>query len=286
MTQATPFDRLVRFENEAGIVLYGEVTADTPTINDLIGSKVDIYEGNGPWSADFKRTSNQDTIAKVLSPIPHAPIFHGIGLNYRRHAEEAGHPIPAYPVVFQKPSPALAGPYEDIPIDKEAKFLDYECELSVIIGKDCKNLSDSDDPFDYVLGYTVGNDVSARFWQAPAQSGGQHAYAKSFDKFAPSGPVLVSTSVIHDPAKLTLKTWVNGEERQSSGIDDLIFDVPALIRFLSKGRTLEKGTVIMTGTPSGVAAFMKPPAWLADGDVVEMEIAGIGRIKNNMVFMQ
>jgi 2-keto-4-pentenoate hydratase/2-oxohepta-3-ene-1,7-dioic acid hydratase in catechol pathway len=204
---------------------------------------------------------------------------------------------------------ALAGPYEDIPIDKDAKFLDYEvstviysdqrelaqlyvlihlfqCELSVIIGKDCKNLSDSDDPFDYVLGYTVGNDVSARFWQAPAQSGGQHAYAKSFDKFAPLGPVLVSTSVIPDPAKLTLKTWVNGEERQSSGIDDLIFDVPALIRFLSKGRTLEKGTVIMTGTPSGVAAFMKPPVWLADGDVVEMEIAGIGRIKNNMVFMQ
>jgi 2-keto-4-pentenoate hydratase/2-oxohepta-3-ene-1,7-dioic acid hydratase in catechol pathway len=161
----------------------------------------------------------------------------------------------------------------------------FKGELCVIIGKTCKNLSPTSDPLEYVLGYTVGNDVSSRFWQLDRErSGGQHGYAKSFDKFAPIGPVLCSTSQIPDPSKLSLKTTVNGVQKQSTGLDDLIFDVSAIIRHLSRGMTLREGSVIMTGTPSGVAAFENPPGWLKDGDVVQVEVPGIGKIENKMVF--
>jgi 2-keto-4-pentenoate hydratase/2-oxohepta-3-ene-1,7-dioic acid hydratase in catechol pathway len=154
----------------------------------------------------------------------------------------------------------------------------------VIIGKDCKNLGENEDPTPYILGYAVGNDVSSRYWQNPERSGGQHGYAKSFDKFAPIGPVLASTSAIPDPTALTIETTVNGELRQHSGTDQLIHDIPAIIRHLSRAVTLRPGTVIMTGTPSGVAAFFKPPRWLQDVDIVEIEISGIGTIRNKMVF--
>jgi 2-keto-4-pentenoate hydratase/2-oxohepta-3-ene-1,7-dioic acid hydratase in catechol pathway len=153
-----------------------------------------------------------------------------------------------------------------------------------VIGKDCKNVSESEDAMQYVLGFTAGNDVSSRYWQMPERSGNQHGSAKSFDKFAPIGPLIASSKVIPDPHKLSIKSIVNGEVRQSSRTDDLIYDIPAIIRHISRGATLRKGTVVMTGTPSGVAAFMKPPQWLKDGDVVEVEIEKIGRIKNKMVF--
>jgi 2-keto-4-pentenoate hydratase/2-oxohepta-3-ene-1,7-dioic acid hydratase in catechol pathway len=127
------------------------------------------------------------------------------------------------------------------------------------MGKDCKNIPESQDPLGYVLGYTIGNDVSSRWWQQPSQRGNQHGYAKSFDKFALIGPILCSTAQIPDPSKLKMVTKVNGVERQATGMDDLIFDVAMIIKHLSRGGTLQKGTVIMTGTPSGVGAFMKPP---------------------------
>lgn len=153
-----------------------------------------------------------------------------------------------------------------------------------MIGKDCRNLSQDDDPQDYVLGYTVGNDISSRYWQQPERSGYQHGYAKSFDKFAPLGPVICSRNLISDPSTLSLKTSVNGSLRQEGKTNDLIFDVSSLIRFFSRGMTLRKGTVIMTGTPAGVGVARSPQALLMDGDVVEVEISGIGRIENRMVF--
>jgi 2-keto-4-pentenoate hydratase/2-oxohepta-3-ene-1,7-dioic acid hydratase in catechol pathway len=187
-------------------------------------------------------------------------------------------------VVFTKPADALAGPYEDVPIHSDAQSqLDYEGELSVIISKDAKNVSESE-ALDYVLGYTVGNDISARNFQAPATvSGGQFGYAKSFDKFAPIGPaVLIAEGV--DPQKLKYTTKVNGEVRQKTGTDDMIWSVRQIIAHLSRGTTLRKGTVIMTGTPSGVGLFMKPKGFLKDGDVVEIEVEGIGSIANKMAF--
>ena len=152
----------------------------------------------------------------------------------------------------------------------------------MVIGKDCKNLQEGEDPTPYILGYTVGND--SRFWQRPAQSGGQHAIGKSFDKFAPIGPVIASTAAIQDPHALELRTHVNGEQRQQTSTGDMIFDIAAIIRFLSRGVTLRPGTVIMTGTPAGVAAsFAAQDKYLRDGDIVEIGISGIGKIKNKMV---
>lgn len=178
----------------------------------------------------------------------------------------------------------MAGPYEDIPIHPEAQSqLDYEGELVVIIGKDAKNVT-AEEALDYVMGYTVGNDVSARNFQLPASvSGNQFSYAKSFDKFAPIGPsVLLANGV--DPQKLKYTTKVNGQKRQETGTDDMIWDVKKIIAHLSRGTTLRKGTAIMTGTPSGVGLFMEPKGFLKDGDVVEIEVEGIGAIVNRMVF--
>lgn len=178
---------------------------------------------------------------------------------------------------------ALAGPYEDIHVNPECQFLDYEGELCVVIGKDCKNFDKNGDITEHILGYTTGNDVSSRFWQMSARSGNQHGYAKSFDHFAPIGPVIVSTSEIAKPESLTLTTTVNSEKRQETSTGDLLFTIPEILAHLSRGTTLRKGCVIMTGTPSGVAAFMKPPAWLKTGDVVSVEISSIGKIQNKMV---
>jgi transcription initiation factor TFIIH subunit 2 len=163
--------------------------------------------------------------------------------------------------------------------------LDYEGELTVIIGKDTKNATLST-ALDNVLGYCAGNDVSARNFQLPEFSGGQHGYAKSFDRFAPIGPVIVTADVIKDPQALKYVTRVNGEERQRTGTDDMIWSVKEIIVHLSRGTTLKKGTAIMTGTPSGVGFFMEPKGsgFLRDGDLVEIEVEGVGKIANRMKF--
>lgn len=193
--------------------------------------------------------------------------------------------VPTNPTVFTKPADALAGPYEDVPIHPDAQSqLDYEGELTVVIGKDAKNVSE-ENALDYVLGYTAGNDVSARNFQSPASvSGGQFGYAKSFDKFAPVGPSVLLARPDLDPQALKYTTKVNGELRQQTGTDDMINSVKKIISHLSRGTTLRKGTLIMTGTPSGVGLFMNPKGFLKDGDVVEVDIEGIGAISNKVVF--
>ncbi|OQD98996.1 hypothetical protein PENVUL_c067G09793 [Penicillium vulpinum] len=178
-------------------------------------------------------------------------------------------------VAFIKPADTLAGPFEDIHVNSECTWMDYEAELSFIIGRDCKNAT-TENALDYILGYTVGNDVSSRYWQMPERSGHQHGAAKGFDKFAPIGPVIVSPRILGDPHNLGMTTKVNGVVRQQTNTDDMIFQIPSIIQHLSRGTTLRRGTVVMTGTPSGVAAFMKPQAWLNNGDVVEVEIDSIG----------
>lgn len=187
--------------------------------------------------------------------------------------------------MFTKPPDALAGPFEDIHVHRDAQSrLDYEGELAVIIGRDCKNVRE-EDALQYVFGYTASNDVSARNFQAKEASGGQYGYAKSFDRFAPVGPVIVSTSVIQDPQSLNYTTKVNGEERQRTSTSDMIWTVAQIIAHLSRGTTLRKGTVIMTGTPSGVALFIKDRnGFVKDGDVVEVEVEGIGAIRNTFIF--
>lgn len=168
-----------------------------------------------------------------------------------------------------------------------AEQLDYEAELCIVIGKTCKDVPASS-ALDYIAGYTAGNDVSARAWQRdPALAGGvpQWCFSKGFDRWCPVGPVIVSPRVLDKAHGLSIKTWVNGELRQDSDTGDLLFGVPEIVAFVSQGTTLPKGTVIMTGTPAGVAMGMKPePKWLKNGDVVEVEIGEIGRLRNKMVY--
>lgn len=183
----------------------------------------------------------------------------------------------------------MASYNEDIPIPKLAQDdqCDYEGELSIVIGKTGKNIS-KEDALDYIAGYVSSNDVSARKWQRdPAFAGGvpQWCFSKGFDKYAPLGPMLVSPKVVGAADDLDLQTFVNGEIRQSSNTSDLLFGVREIISFVSQGTTLEKGTVIMTGTPAGVAMGMKPePRYLKDGDVVVVKIEQLGSTWNRMTF--
>lgn len=181
----------------------------------------------------------------------------------------------------------MADHNEDIPIPVIAQSqCDYEGELVFVIGKDAKNVCE-EDALDYVAAYTVGNDVSARDWQREADKAGpvpQWTFSKSFDKYAPVGPGLVSSKVLGDAGSLELKTIVNGEVRQHSHTSDLCFGVRKLVAFCSQGQTLQRGTLVMTGTPGGVGLFMKPPVFLKDGDVVDVEIEKIGKLTNRIVF--
>uniref|UniRef100_A0A8H7K4A5 Fumarylacetoacetase-like C-terminal domain-containing protein n=1 Tax=Bionectria ochroleuca TaxID=29856 RepID=A0A8H7K4A5_BIOOC len=256
------FNRLVRFKDTDGNIRYGEA----PSSGSLIGSEVDVYSGIEPWNLSL--TKERAVISEVLAPLNYTPIIYGIGLNYKTHIAEAGWPTPPYPTVFTKPSGALNGPFSIVSINPQCTLMDYEGERSgVRIG-----------------GYTAANDVSSRYWQAPDISGQQHGYAKSFDGFAPIGPVLVSKTAAGLVGDVVLVTRVNDQERQRAKLDDLLFGVGDLIVHLSRGTTLKAGTIILTGTPGGVAAFMKPPAWLKTGDTVEVEISGIGSILNEYVY--
>ncbi|KAI1613499.1 hypothetical protein EDD37DRAFT_689103 [Exophiala viscosa] len=274
------FDRLIRFADETGSVRYGELTAELAA-NQIVGIEVDVLEGH-PFEA-LSRTGEKATVKKLLSPLESVPIFECIGLNYRQHASEAKLSIAEHPVVFTKPGDALNGPLDDVLIHKDIQTqLDYEGELCVIIGKDGKNIKEAD-ALEYVLGYAIGNDVSARNFQLPPFSGGQFGYAKSFDGFAPIGPAITSKNVIPDPHQLEYVTIVDGETRQKTPTSDMIWTVPQIITHLSRNTTLRMGTVIMTGTPSGVGLFI-PNGFLKDGSVVEVKCTKIGSIQNKMVF--
>ncbi|EXJ67934.1 uncharacterized protein A1O5_08548 [Cladophialophora psammophila CBS 110553] len=276
------FTRLIRFEDPQGKIHYGEAGADWKL--NLQGQTLPTYDITSSWASEFPLSGQKAEVAKILSPLETIPLMFGIGLNYKSHAEEANLPIPSYPVLFTKFGDVLAGPYQDIPIPLVAKDLDYEGELCVVIGKDAKNLAEDADLSEYILGYTTGNDVSARFWAWPKQSGGQYGHSKSFDQFGPIGPVITSPAALGDPQNLCLKTWVNGEIKQNNNTNNMIFDVAAVVRHMSQGITLKRGTVIMTGTPDGVLACKKSQVYLNSGDLVEVEIEKIGKIANKMVF--
>jgi 2-keto-4-pentenoate hydratase/2-oxohepta-3-ene-1,7-dioic acid hydratase in catechol pathway len=219
---------------------------------------------------------------KLLAPIQPAAIF-CIGLNYRKHAEESNAPIPQQPVLFMKSPGAVQNPGDNIELPQQLKSdeVDYECELAVVIGKRCKNVSKAN-ALDYVLGYTCANDVSARDWQIK-RGGSQWCRGKTFDTFAPLGPCLVLKDEIPDPNTLRIQTTLNGKTMQDSNTSDMIFDIPTLIEFLSGSTTLLPGTVILTGTPQGVGAAMKPPVFLQPGDKVTIEIEKIGALTNPVV---
>jgi 2-keto-4-pentenoate hydratase/2-oxohepta-3-ene-1,7-dioic acid hydratase in catechol pathway len=201
-------------------------------------------------------------------------------LNYRRHAQESKAPIPEYPVLFMKIPSVVQNPGDPILLPRRLRSdqVDYECELAVVIGRPCKNVS-RERALEYVLGYTCANDVSARDWQGK-WGGSQWCRGKTFDTFAPLGPCLVTTDEIPNPNALAIKLDIGGEVLQDWNTDDMIFDVPRLVEFLSGSTTLLPGTVVLTGTPHGVGFARKPPRWLNVGDVVTVTIERIGSLSN------
>jgi 2-keto-4-pentenoate hydratase/2-oxohepta-3-ene-1,7-dioic acid hydratase in catechol pathway len=209
----------------------------------------------------------------------------GIGLNYAAHAKEQGSPIPERPVVFSKNIMAACLHNDEIRVPKvcqDKPQTDFEGELAFIIGTPARDVP-IERALSHVLGYTVANDVSARWWQKQG-SGGQFFRGKSFDTFCPLGPVVVPAADIRDPQALRLVTRVNGAIMQDSTTGDMIFSIATLISELSKGITLMPGTVVLTGTPPGVGMARTPQVFLGNGDTVEIEIEKIGTLKNRVVF--
>ena len=240
------------------------------------------YLIEGDIFSNYEVTSKEANISKILSPLVPKSIL-CIGLNYKKHAEEGNAPIPEYPVLFMKQPNSIQNPDDPIIIPKKlhSESVDYECELAVIIGKECKNAKKSN-ALDYVLGYTCSNDVSARDWQLD-KGGTQWCRGKTFDTFCPLGPVITLKDEIRDPNSLKIKTILNGQTMQDWNTSDMIFDVPTLIEFLSGSTTLEPGTIILTGTPHGIGFARDPKVLLKNGDSVTIEIEKIGKLTNPVI---
>jgi 2-keto-4-pentenoate hydratase/2-oxohepta-3-ene-1,7-dioic acid hydratase in catechol pathway len=205
----------------------------------------------------------------LLAPVPRPRAIFGIGLNYRLHAEEGGRGVPEAPIVFMKTPASAAPPNGPVRCPAVVRRLDYEGELAVVMGAGGT-----------VAGYAVADDVSARDLQKREP---QWTRAKGADGFCPYGPWITTEDEVDDPEDLRLRTWVNGELRQDARTSDLIFGIDRLVSFLSETCTLEPGDLILTGTPSGVGAFADPPSFLGSGDVVRIEIEGLGAIEHSIV---
>lgn len=246
-------------------------------------------DGGGVWrrlegsvSGGFASTGEQVEVEKVLAPVEPPAVF-CTGLNYRKHAEETGARIPKFPVLFMKAPTAVQNPGDPIvlPVHLASHQVDYECELAVVIGREAKNVP-VERAMEHVLGFCCANDVSARDWQKEF-GGSQWCRGKTFDTFLPLGPAIVTADAVGNPDALGIRTFLNGEVMQESSTADMIFSVAELVAFYSGSTTLRAGTVILTGTPSGVGMARNPPVWLKPGDVVEIEIDGLGRLVNPVV---
>jgi 2-keto-4-pentenoate hydratase/2-oxohepta-3-ene-1,7-dioic acid hydratase in catechol pathway len=240
---------------------------------DAARAALETLAANAPDSAI------RDEASLTLGPcVPNPGKIICIGLNYRRHAEETNAPIPASPVIFSKFGNSLAAHGEDVPLPSVAQEYDYEVELAVVIGKRANAVSEAD-ALSYVGGYCTANDVSARDLQMRTS---QWLLGKTLDKFFPIGPYLVTGDAVADPQNLALKCWVNGEVRQNSSTADMIFSVAKLVSYTSQYIPLEPGDIITTGTPEGVAMGRADKPWLKPGDVVDVEVEGLGRLRNTM----
>jgi len=266
--------RIVRFLNPQGRARYASERSD----GSLVAIDGDVLGSYEVTSAVVPATD----VARRLAPVEVKQIL-GIGLNYRKHAEETKAKIPEFPILFMKGVNAVQDPGAPIVIPGHlaSTEVDYECELAVVIGRAAKNVL-RERALEYVLGYTAANDVSARDWQIRFGSG-QWCRGKTFDTFAPLGPALVTPDEIPNPNALKIATIINGERLQDWTTSDMIFDVPRLIEYLSGSTTLVPGTVILTGTPHGVGMARVPPRWLRAGDRVTVELEKVGALTNPVV---
>ncbi|KAK1579951.1 uncharacterized protein LY79DRAFT_592542 [Colletotrichum navitas] len=294
---AVAWTRLIRFVAKDGRVLRGEPilpndefdlgdTTEETSLRAKVISGSDIYDTSG----ETKVTDEVVVVKRLLGPLTpeDVPILRCIGLNYATHIKEAGRKPPPFPSLFYKPNTTVLDHGADVVIPKMCQDdqADYEGELCIVIGKDAKNVPLAE-ALDYVAGYTCGNDISSRKLQrdpALARNVPQWGFSKGFDTYAPLGPCLVGSDIIGDPKTLLLRTKINGEVRQKEGISDLVFDCAYIISYLSSGTTLQKGSVIMTGTPGGVGAGFDPPRWLTPGTQMEVSITKISTLKNGVKF--
>ncbi|KAJ3466678.1 hypothetical protein MRS44_004242 [Fusarium solani] len=298
------FTRLVRFEcEEDGRPCFADLGPDTDGLP-LPGTKLGAFGSID----DLTRKSEEKTVTvrRLLAPLPRegVPIY-CVGLNFRSHAKEADLSIPSYPPLWTKPAASIAHPGEDIQVNDfcAKSLLDYEGELVFVTSKECRDVS-PEDAKNYILGYTVGNDLSCRLFQLPKNSGGQFFFAKAFDKFAPIGPTLISPEVFADGTSFKVVTRVNGETRQEADLRrDMIFSPETVLSHMSQGETvlgdhfsrgiiliavagttIPAGTAVMIGTAAGVGAFRKPKIFLQHGDAVEVEMQKVGILTNKMNF--
>ncbi|MFQ6136604.1 MAG: fumarylacetoacetate hydrolase family protein [Candidatus Hydrothermarchaeales archaeon] len=251
--------KVARFQIKDGVQLYGTVE----------GRELMVIDGL--YSANPSGESYLLEDVKLLPPTTPSKIV-CIGLNYIDHAHELGMAIPEEPIIFIKPATAAIGPEDEIVYPKAVKHLDYEAELGVVISRRCKDVR-SEDAEDVIAGYTAFNDVTARDLQ---KKDGQWTRSKSFDTFAPMGPWIATKDEIGDPHRLNIELRLNGDVKQRSNTRNLIFKIPDLIEFISNIMTLESGDVIATGTPPGVGP-------MEVGDSVEVEIEGIGILRNHVI---
>lgn len=226
------------------------------------------------------------SLSSVTLRAPHRPgKIVGVGLNYVEHVEESSRTLdtdkelPTRPVLFSKPSTAVVGPGEPIQLNSSmTQQLDWECELAVVMGTDARNVAEAD-AYDYVFGYSIVNDISAR----DQRRSGQWFFSKGQDSYAPFGPMIVTADELTDPHTVQLSLTVNGDPRQNGSAKHMLFKIPTLIQDISSGVTLEAGDVIATGSPQGVGAAMNPPTFLKPGDVVACTIDAIGTLSNPVI---
>jgi 2-keto-4-pentenoate hydratase/2-oxohepta-3-ene-1,7-dioic acid hydratase in catechol pathway len=284
----------VKEETAMKLLRYGPAGQEKPglldrdgRIRDLSGTVRDIDgEALSPAALDRLRRLDPSSLPLVAGSPRLGPCVGSvskivaIGLNYRKHAEEAGMPIPSEPIFFMKAISSICGPNDDVIIPKGSRKTDYEVELGIVIGTKASYVAEQD-AAKHIAGYCVVNDVSEREYQL--ERGGNWTKGKSCDTFCPLGPWLVTADEIRDAGKLQVSTQVNGEERQNSNTADLIFGIDHLVSYVSQFVTLMPGDVIPTGTPSGVGGGFKPPRFLKPGDVMRVAIEGLGEQNSRLV---
>jgi 2-keto-4-pentenoate hydratase/2-oxohepta-3-ene-1,7-dioic acid hydratase in catechol pathway len=269
---------------EVGAVVDGGIARLQGRPSAAPNTMVDLIAGRPDYLTDvFRATRGLERVpldaVRLLAPIPKPPEFLGIGLNYRDHAIEAHLDLPSAPLFFNKQTSCIVGPLDDVVLPKVSEQLDYEGELGIVIGRSARHLSPQEAK-SAIFGYVVVNDLSVRDWQLSSPT---HTLGKSFDSHGPFGPWIVTADEVPNPQALTIVTHVNEEVRQRGATADMIFDCCQIVAFLSQVMTLQPGTVITTGTPAGVGLFHSPPAYLRPGDLVTVEIAGIGRLANRVI---
>jgi 2-keto-4-pentenoate hydratase/2-oxohepta-3-ene-1,7-dioic acid hydratase in catechol pathway len=272
--------RAAVLEGDNYIDLYATDPELPPTIRQLLEEGPAAFKVVQQALKREKLMEYESSRVKLLPPIPDPPKIVCLGLNYADHAKEGGVPIPKEPILFSKYASALIGQGDAIVLPAVSSEVDYEAELVIVVGKRGRHIH-PEQAMEHVAGYTIGHDVSARDWQLK-KDGKQWMVGKTFDTFAPTGPVLVTADEVPNPHSLGIRLRLNGETMQNSNTNQMIFRVGAILAYLSQVFTLEPGDLIFTGTPPGVGFARKPPVYLKPGDVVEVEIDGLGVLRNRV----